>query len=196
MKTELEKQIEALKLEHEHKTTTSEKLGDIKHLAYLSEWKDKTSYVVNADCKNMEEAKKVLTEYKPTNKNTVIGTASDKYYKDLKTPFKVTIKNPPVQNSAQAYELKISYESDKHDVTITMPIEYIKDMVKTEERHITSSEYHYFIGMSHERLRTHRVRCYKFVNVLNDEVINWYGGDQTLCKVKLIETIINRILTA
>jgi len=195
MKTDLQKQIEKLTAEDNHKTTTCEKLGKIEHLAYLSERKDKTTFIINAKCKDLEEAKKVLTAYKPTNKNTIIGTATDKYHKNLKTPFNVKIENPPVCNSAQNFHIELGYMSDKYDVTIELPIKYVEELLRIEERHITDSEYHYFIGCSYDKLRSMCVRCYKFKDVLNDEVINWYGGDQTLCKVSIIETIINKILT-
>lgn len=188
-KSELNKQIEKLKNEDKLKTSTKRKLGKIEHLAYLTGHDDEQARICPR-CKNPGELKAVLSAFPPTNKETVIGTATDKYYKVLKTPYNMRINNPCQPSNSYNFELQISYDSKGKDISITIPIEFVQDFVRPNQRHITNSEYHYFTGHSMNELRNMRVRCFLFLNPLNDEIISWYGGDQTLLKVSEINKII------
>lgn len=201
--TELENGISELnaKIEKEHvlKNFVSLNFPNIKNTSYINDWNNKSENIINFDCKDLEDFKHILKTLKPTNKKTVIGTASDKYYKSLKTPFRLNVKNPPVVNSAQNYEINISYISGIYNVSIDVPLSLIdKDFFLVTQRSITDSEYHYFIGVSMAEIRNRRLRKYTFANVntagTNSKVINWYGGDVTLCDETEIKTIIDSLL--
>lgn len=189
MKT-INKQIKELKAEDAFKKLTQKKLKKIDNLTYISCVKK----VINAKCKSFLEAKTVLNAFPPTNKQTIIGTATDKYHSKLKTPFKITIHNPCQPSNSFNFEIQISYNCEDIDANITLPIELIKEFVITSSRSVTDSEYHYFIGYSIEKLRQLKCMQYEFKGVLNDECINWYGGDKTLTKTKMIEDIMNTII--
>ncbi len=188
-KTELELQIEKLTNEHNFKQLIKETIPFIDTLAYLTGHDNDKKRLV-ARCKDTNEFKNVLSSFPATNENTVIGTARDSYFADLKTPFKVNINNPASPNSYNSFSVEISYMSNDIDVQCTLPIDCIKDYTSTGERTITDSEYHYFTGVSMERLRRMNVRNYNF----NSTQISWYGGDKTLKNADVANEIVNSLL--
>lgn len=188
--TTLSKKIAALKLEDAFKTKVKKALKKIEHLAFMTGHEDDEPRLV-ARCKDFKEALIVLKAFAPTNKETVIGTATDSYYATLKTPFSVKIDNPPVINSSQKFQIELDYMSGKVSVQIELPIDLFADFVTRGERSITDSEYHYFIGYDYNKLRAIKVMCYKFNS---DKVINWYGGDKTLLDEGTIQKMIDHIM--
>jgi len=185
-KTDLQEKIATLTKKYELESKMADKLGSIKHMALLS-WKDKERVIINPA--NIEEFKEVLNIFPATNKNTVIGTATDKYYKQLKTPFRIDIENPPVINSVQNYEVHIKYDSNGTDVQIELPISFIEGFTITGDRNITDCEYHYFIGHSRKELTNIRVRCYGF----KGEQMGWFGGNKTLLSESVTGEIIKHL---
>jgi len=186
----LEKKIKALKLEDSFKNKVKKDLKKIDHLAFMGGYEDDEPRLI-AKCKDFNEALSVLKLYPPTNKQTVIGTAGDSYYKTLNAPFNIKLENPPVCNSSQTFQFEISYTSGKIDVQIELPINLFMEFVTRESRNITESEYHYFTGSSYDRLRSMKVMCYRFNN---SNVINWYGGDKTLLDEIEIQNIIDSLM--
>ena len=159
----------------------------IEHTAFLSAYND----VISFDCKTLEEAKYLLETLKPINKNTIIGTATDSFYKVINTPYRIDIKNPPVINNYSNFTIKIQYIIDQCKIWINIPLKLVPHEFKKIERKITSCEYHYFNGYSQRRLDNMKVTAYTFNN---NYVINFYGGGKTLaCEIE-IENIINSIL--
>ena len=159
----------------------------IKYQAILSIYGDFISF----DCKTLEEAKYLLKTLKPINKNTIIGTVTDSFYKVINTPYRIDIKNPPVINNYSYFTLKIKYLIDQCEIWINIPLKLVPHEFKKIERKITSCEYHYFTGYSQRRLDNMKVTAYTFNN---NYVINFYGGDKTLvCEIE-IENIINSII--
>lgn len=185
----LNEQIKHLKAEDKFKKETKKALKNIEHLCYIS---DKDFRII-PKCKNVEEFNQVLKAFKPTNKQTVIGTARDSYFKTLKTPFEIKLLNPCIPNQWNNFNIQIEYKSGKNDINITLPIETVKDFIIIESRKITDSEYHYFIGTTLAELHRMQVRSYNFKGLCNDEVINWYGGDKTLLKLTMINDIIKTL---
>lgn len=190
-KSKLDVKIQQITAEFNFKNEVKEKLPTIKTLAFLT-GRDGFSPRIICSCKNKEEFKEVLKAYPSTNEKQIIGTASDKYYHELHTPYKITIDNPANPNQYNYFEVKIYYKSNKVDVTINLPIAFISDFVTIGERNITESEYHYFIGYSHNQLHSLKVRHYNFKG---GKQINWYGGDKTLTDEKLINEIIESLLS-
>jgi hypothetical protein len=183
---ELNAKIAKLQKEYELEAKAAEKLGSIKHMTIIHEWKsgDKERIIINPA--NLDEFKAALLAYPATNEKTVIGTATDKYYKELATPYRMDIDNPAKPCQWQPFEIHIEYWSDKTEIQIEMPIEYVQDFVNISERGITDSEYHYFIGVSHTGLRNMHVTCYNF----KGQQMGWYGGNKTL----LDELVTNEII--
>lgn len=185
---ELSAQIAALTNEFNFKGMVEDMLPNIETLAFLT-GHDKESKRLVAKCKNVSEFKTVLSLFPATNTNTVIGTATDKYYCDLNTPYKVNIDNPCSPSQYHSFSVKIGYISNDIDVQCELPIETIAPFTTTGERGITDSEHHYFIGRSYRELNNMRVRQYNF---LADQ-INWYGGDKTLKNASIANDIVNHL---
>ncbi len=188
LNTDLQAKINALTIEHNFKNEIAETLPNINTLAFLGGHDNGQKRLV-AKCKTIDEFNQVLDKYKPTNENTVIGMASDKFYAQLQTPFRINIDNPSRPNQYDIFKVTFSYTSNDIDVQIELPIETIIDFTTISQRNITDSEYHYFIGYSHSELRNMRVRCYNF----KGEQINFYGGSKTLLSVDSINEIITHL---
>lgn len=187
--TELQSQIEKLTNEFNFKQMISQVLPDIKTLAFLTGHNNDKKRLI-ATCKNPTEFKTVLSLFPATNKHTVIGTERDSYYVDLPTPFNIKIDNPASPNQWHSFAVKISYISNDIDIQCELPIACINDYVRTDERAITDSEYHYFTGYSHQKLTQMRVRQYNFKSTQ----ISWYGGDKTLTNADMANNIVSELI--
>ena len=186
MKT-LQDKINDITKEHNFKIFADKISNGIKHQAILSIYGDFISF----DCKTLEEAKYLLETLKPINKNTIIGTATDSFYKVINTPYRIDIINPAVINNYNNFTLKIQYIIDQCKIWIYIPLKLVPHEFKKIERKITSCENHYFPGYSQRRLDNMKIIAYTFNN---NYVINFYGGGKTLvCEIE-IENIINSIL--
>ena len=186
MKT-LQDKINDIIIEHNFEIFADKISNGIKHTAFLSAYND----VISFDCKTLDEAKYLLTNVKPINKNTNIGTANDSFYKVINTPYRIDIKNPPIINNYSYFTLKIKYLIDQCEIWINIPLKLVPHEFKKIERKITSCENHYFTGYSQRRLDDMKVTAYTFNN---NYIINFYGGYKTLvCEIE-IENIINSIL--
>lgn len=188
--SELEKQIEELKIKDSHNKLMAEKLCDIKHTAFCNEWKDCWNYYVSIDKATPEIFKQILIIFPATEQNHTITSSSQKD-KTIDSPFRINLKNPPVVNNSQYYCLEVEYMSDNLEVNVEIPIEFIQDFINISERHLSDSEYHYFIGVPHTALINMKIRSYVFKQ--NHDVINWYGGNKTQLNVKVIESIIDHL---
>lgn len=186
--TELESKIKALTVEYSFKQDIAESLPNIETLAFLGGIKDNRKRLV-AKCKTIGEFNEVFEKYAPTNENTVIGTATDKFHSNLQTPFRLNIDNPCKPNQWNYFKLSISYTSNDIDVEITLPIETILEFTTIGQRTITDTEYHYFTGISQSKLCQMRVRCFSF----KGDQINFYGGSKTLNNVDSINQIIKHL---
>lgn len=198
-KSELNAKIEKLIKEDQLNSFVSSNFPGIKNTNYISDWKNKEENVINFNVKDLSEFKHILTTLPPTNKATTIGTASDSFYKTIKSPYRMTLKNPCVISQFTNFELSIKYTSSVYGVQICVPLSLIKgDFFNVSDRQITSSEYHYFVGLSQSQLAQKRVKKMYFSGVhtagKDSGVISWYGGDQTLLNVKEINKIIKILI--
>ena len=186
MKT-LQDKINDITKEHNFEIFADKISNGIKHTAFLSAYND----VISFDCKTLDEAKYILTNVKPINKSTTIGTANDSFYKVINTPYRIDIINPAVINNYSYFTIRIQYIIDQCKIWINIPLKLVPHEFKKIERKITSCENHYFTGYSQRRLDNMKVTAYTFNN---NYVINFYGGGKTLvCEIE-IENIINSIL--
>jgi len=185
---ELDKKIAALRMEHEFKGMVADVIPGIDTLAYLTGHENDKKRIL-AKCKTPDEFKAVLAAFPATNSNTIIGTASDKYYADLATPYRLDIDNPARPNQWHNFAITIAYTSGEIDIKIELPIQFVADYVTTGERGVTDSEYHYFTGSSYQELRKMRVRAYNF----KANQMGWYGGNKTLLDVSEIGHIISHL---
>lgn len=186
MKT-LKQQIFELTAKHTFEQFAESISCGVKHNACIS----KRNFI-SFDCKTIYEVKQLLSTLSPTNKTSVIGTATDKFYKTIDSPYKITIDNPASTNQYNWFSLRIQFELNDIDIWINVPLNLITfyNFVRIT-RNITDSEYHYFIGMSNKQLREMKVTAYNFNN---NYVVNFYGGSKTLfCGIEA-NNIINGIL--
>ncbi len=183
MKTFEEKKA-ALKQDYERKLKTldfeqkmSEFLPEIERTVYRD-----SSVTFKAD--NKQEVTAILKTFKPTNRETVIKTATSE--ETLKTPYQIKLENPCQITQFTRFEMYISYVSNDIGIWIKLPVEIIKDFVYQRTRKITSSEHHYFTNTS--GLHQKKVACYIFKN---SNVIKWYGGSQTQKDLTYIKNVID-----
>lgn len=188
MTTTLDQKIENLRKEHSFKEYVSEAIKGYKYLAFLHDGKGYDKRLV-VKCPTLADAKNIIKTFPVTNKTHTVGNED----KLIKSPFRVNIDNPATQSQHSNFTIEISYISNDIGVQLEMPIDIFSKFVTAGYRKVYDSEYHYFIGYSHEKLYKLRVRKYNF-NAPNDEQINWYGGNVTLIKESKIKEIIDYIL--
>ena len=186
MKT-LQDKINDITIERNFEIFAEKISNGIKHQAILSIYGDFIAF----DCKTLEEAKYLLETIKPINKNTIIGTKMDIFYKVINRPYRIDIINPAVINNYSNFMLKIQYMIDECRIWINIPLKLVPHEFIKIERKITSCENHYFPGYSQRILDNMKVAAYTFNN---NDVINFYGGGKTLVSEIEIENIINSIL--
>lgn len=183
---ELQAKFEKETKEYYHKQAAAEALPGIKVLAYLGL---KDTPRISVDAKDTGEFKAVLKAYPATNEQTTIGTATDKHYSVLNTPFRVDIENPASCTQYSPFLYKISWVSGDIDLSVSIPIETAPDFCRRIEREIYNSEHHYFTGVSMNKLHNMRVPAYTF----NAPCVSWYGGNKTLNHEGEIENIIEHL---
>jgi hypothetical protein len=184
----LNAKIEALKVKHEIETAILNKLGTIK-TSFIGDNKE-TGFLT---CKpqNKAELNAILKQYKPTKENRIVKTCNKSH--EIKSPFKLELINPCSISNYSNFELKIVYKSNEgFDIWITYPIDEIKEFLKSSQRNITSSEYHYFTGYSQRELNELIVKMWLF-DTDKSLFLNMYGGNQYLLDVDLINKIIDKL---
>ena len=185
----LNDKINAITLEHNFKKECATKLEGIKSLCYITDGKG----VINIYAANENDFKKVLALYPPTNTRTTIGTATDKFYAILDTPFRVNLENPCQPAFSYIHAVTFGYMHNDTSVKIKLPISFIIDFVTRGERAISDSEHHYFIGVSYRKLAEIRVLSYSFKFDISNNQISWYGGDKTCLSIDLINKILEHL---
>jgi hypothetical protein len=153
--------------------------------------RDGISHVTHFSVVNKKEVAAVLKKLKPTEIETIVGTAGNDNYKIIESPFRIDINNPATSNNVSTYEMQINYKSDEVNVRINIPIKLVKDYLDVSSRHITDSEGVHFIGTSHAEMRRMKILQYVFKS---QRKMTWYGGNQTLLEESVIEDIIGSII--
>lgn len=189
---ELKANIERIKKQADQK---------IEHLYFEYNTKNKFDFVSN-DCdisvyddrivlevQDLEDAKNILNKFKPTNETTNIS-ASCKGDEVLNSPYRIDLKNPCTSSRFLSHVIQIEYYNKDLEIQIKIPVKLLGEFVSTSSRLITSSEHHYFTGLSHSELRGYKVHSYKFNNY---NYVSWYGGTQTLKDIEEINNIIEFI---
>lgn len=119
---------------------------------------------------------KIMKHYKPNKTKTGIEGASNKW--DHLSWFRLDIENNIQQKD---YATLKFYNDELFTVWIKLPLEYYSDYLRREERKLTSSEYHYFTGVSQRKLNEMKISRQTIRGVF--DLISWYGGNTTLyCK--------------
>jgi hypothetical protein len=184
----LEEKITKLRLEEAKKLEISSILGEIKHSTFSRKGDES---MVSVYPKTKEEIAVVFGLFPHTNEQTVIGFAGSADY-TFDYPYRVNIQNPCRTSESFPFECLISYVSGQNEIRVHLPIAWIESFVVRQSRHITDSEYHYFIGCSHSELRKMTVPSYSFKS---GSSINWYGGDKTQKEVCVCKSIIENLLS-
>jgi len=183
----LEQKIQKLTQEHEFKAFAKSISNGIKHTAIVYKPKNFISF----KCKDINEAKYLLNTLKPINEKTIIGTASDKFYKVVDCPYRLDIKNPIQPNQWDDFSLTISFEISECDIKIDLPLHCFTHNFKWTTQKVNDSNLHYFGGVSLSKLKKMDFLAYTFNS---ENVINFYGAGKTLYSVSETNNIINNIL--
>lgn len=195
MKTEAQKQIdvlnnkiELLKSKHKIESDILTKLENIK-FSFIGD--DKKTGFLSCEPKDKSELIKILKSFKPSKENRIVKTCSNSH--EIKSPFKIELINPCSISRFSDFELRIVYKClSGFDVWVKFPIDEIKEFLKPSRRNITSSEYHYFIGVSQRQLNEMTVKMYLF-DVERGNYLSMYGGNQYLLDVEMINKIIHKL---
>lgn len=182
----LEQKIELLKADDSWKKQVKNDFPKIEHLAFMS-YLDKKRAIFT--CKTLQEASEVLNKYLATETEHKIDVSGKTGFKTINSPYRIDITNPAKTSEYSPYKFSISYMSDNIDVEIDLPIDYIDEYTLLTTRGITESEYHWFVGVSYEKLRNMRLHAYQFTK----QEISWYGGNKTLIDSEITNEIINKI---
>jgi len=183
MKKSLKTQVAELTAKFEAEEMVKSKLGNIKVLVIM---RDTDISFISCYIEELEELKTIIKTFAPTKKESVVGTANDKFHTVMGTPYNLTINNPAQPNNFNDFSVCVKYVSAEFDVHIKLPIRFFMDHIVTANRPITDCEYHYFIGCSNKELRDIRVRQYLWNT---QKRINWYGGDCTFTDAPIVNMI-------
>ena len=174
----LERKIEKMRAEFDYKEQISALLPGIELLAYLSE-DAKGNYSKRAvyKAKTIEDCKRVLDNFPPSNETVKLGAVNDRI---INAPYRISCENP-----AQYKRLvKIGWQSEDLDMSLEFPEGIIAEFLVPDNRHLYSSEYHYFPNRTD--LNRVKIHCKWF----KAEQVKFYGGSTTLVS----ETEINNII--
>ena len=186
MKKDKQSLIEDIKKEAERKIAAIETEFSIRDKFPDSDFKFvASSNIAYFDIKSRNEIRKILERLPPVNETTTLKVSGKEQVID--SPYRIDLKNPAVVNLVSQHEMYISYKTEHFGVTIVVPISMCMDYVIEYQRQITDSEYHYFIGVTHQQLRKKKVTAYTFENA---NIITWYGGTHTQCDPTYIKNII------
>jgi len=133
-----------------------------------------------------EKATEMLDAFPPTRFETNILKSV------ISSPYRLILENPCSISRFSSFTLKVGWVHEELELHFNIPVEYVKDFTLPTSRHITDSEYHYFTGTDIKYLTTMMVPRRVFNR---SQVINWYGGDQTLLCVDTINKILESIKT-
>lgn len=187
MSKTLQQKIDELTKEQSFKEFATTRLGEIKHLAFLS-GHDKEIPRLVITTTTLTEVQFIFTEFPATNITTEIGIGT-KHEVTLSTPYRINIDNPARPSQYRDFTVEIHYFSSEIDIEIDIPLSLIPDFFIPTKRNISDSEYHHFTGVSINELRSLKIRTYDF----KGEQIKWYGGDRTLIDVPVIQSIITTV---
>lgn len=186
--TEFENKIERLKVKFNVELEVAKLLGDVKN-SLIGD--DPKTWFLSCTPKTKAELITIFKKLKPAKENRIIKTCNNS--QEIESPFKIELINPCAPNQYNNFSLKIVYKCSKgFDVWIIYTIDEIKEFLKTSQRNITSSEYHYFIGISQRKLNEMVVKMYLF-DVDRSKYLNMYGGNQYLLDVEMINKIIEKL---
>lgn len=187
---EFENKIERLKIKFNVELEIKKLLGDVKN-SLIGD--DPQTWFLSCKPKTKAELITILKKLKPAKENRIIKTCNSSH--EIESPFKIELINPCAPNQYGDFRLRIVYKCKKgFDVWIELPIDEIKEFLRTSQRNITSSEYHYFTGVSQSKLNEMTVKMYLF-DTERGKFLNMYGGNQYLLDVELIKKIINKLTT-
>ena len=186
MNATLEQQIAELTAKHNFNLFAESISNGVKFTAVLSG----KSKFISFYCKDISEAKMILNTLIPVNKTSVVSTAGSKNYKEIDSPYKLSINNPVVVNQYSRHELEIQFHISECEIWVKVPLHEIKyDFVKSY-RKVNETELHYFPGMSRSQIGKLNIPCYNFNS---NYIVNFSGGQKTLfCGIET-ENIINLI---
>lgn len=106
------------------------------------------------------------------------------------SPYLIGLSNPCIRGSITYPKLTISWVHGDLYLEVSIAADMISDCLKNELRRITSSEYHYFTGVSRRKLEEMNVNSYAF---RTQNQARFYGGSRKLYDLRHIDSIINYI---
>lgn len=182
----LQQQILELTKKHNFNEFAKSIANGVEYTAILS----KRNFI-SFKCKNLQEAQYLLTNLKPSNDISFVGTANDDFFKIINSPYRLDIKNPIKPSNYDPFLLKITFSIENCDIWVNLPLDCFKhDFIKTSQK-VNECNMHYFGGISRQQLGKMHFLAYTFNN---NYVINFYGGQKTLfCDIET-NNIINSIL--
>ena len=165
------KTIEQLKKEHEEKLARSIELHELEvKLHHLPQFKHvidshRKPFVVFGShgrfAKNptsKDDIAVILNELTPSNTNSKVAAAGkDDLWID--TPYMIDTKSH-VQGDHSG---KITFEWEGVEIWVEFPVSILEDWVQHSTRSVTSSEHHYFGGVSMREINEMSIPCFPFI---------------------------------
>ena len=111
--------------------------------------------------------------------------------KTIYSPFKIHVYNPARPSKYSPFEFKVGWTSGKYDLHFKVPLEKMQSFVSKSERRATDSEHHYFTGFSLREINKMRLLKYSFNT---SHSTGWYGGDESLTGVDVINDFMKAIV--
>lgn len=178
----LEQKIEKLKKNNATDMYFAELLDEIDHMVVHSEPRSWVTISL-ADGEQIL-VNKILELMPPTNKTSKVYEA-DGY---MQFPYKMSLNNPAVCNSANRYELKLTWSFGEYDVWLKIPTEWIRNYVDISSRKPNETELDIYFPRSGKKFTDNlTVRRYIWPTIQN----KYYGGSCDLCDGSFAERVFN-----
>lgn len=159
------------------------------HAYYMNE--DINRKFISITAGTIQEVRDALVTLRPTGTCTSISVSGEVL--TYSNPYKITIINPARADLGTGFVARIEFKH-VHDVQLRFPLRIIENYLTEYKRRLYESEYHFFTGISQKTLHRKRVNAFTFKTDVSN-VINWYGGDNTLTDVGIIEDVIKFLKT-
>lgn len=144
---------------------------------------------VYTECKSLSMLSIWLISLPTEEKESKIGF-SGKDPITVPSPYLIGVSNPCVRGSVTYPTITISWVHGELYLEVSIAADLLKDCLTQELRKITSSEYHYFTGVSQRKLNEMNVNSYAF---RTPNQARFYGGSRKLYDLRQIDSILNYI---
>lgn len=144
----------------------------------------------NKEVLSLEQLSNILNELVPSNTTTDIKAAGKDTY-TIDTPYFIETRS----HVRGDHSAKITFQHDGIEIWAVFPVDILDSWTSHSSRKVTSSEHHYFGGISQRKIDEMRITCFPFIKYTEGVKSSqaYYGGDYKCVDANLANHIIDCI---